>query len=178
MCINDTCVNEEQLKALLAAQNGAQTASAASVPQDGTSASQGGSSSAGGDSSGTPDTTAPALVLNGPNPATVQAGATYADMGVTATDNVDAQVFVYASVDGGPTIQPGGMVTFDTTEVADHTIVFTVTDEAGNTSTATRTVHVVLPEAAPVPDPVPEPIQDPLSEPVTDVATSTSSENL
>ncbi|MDO8576433.1 MAG: DUF5011 domain-containing protein, partial [bacterium] len=146
---NETCITKTQLDNLLAGQ----TASAATV-------GTGGDSSGGGVSSSTPDTTAPVLTLNGENPATILTGETYADMGVTASDNVDAQVFVYASVDGGSTIQPGQMVTLDTTEAADHTITFTVTDEAGNTATATRTVHVVMPAVAPEAAPVEEPVAD------------------
>src|SRR3989344_5800254 len=111
---------------------------------------------------------APVLALNGETPATILTGETYADMGATATDNHDTVLYIYASVDDGPTIQPGDMVTLDTTEAGEHTIAFTVTDEAGNTSTATRTVSVEMPPspsettegqsaAAPVADPTPPP---------------------
>src|SRR3990167_6262610 len=78
-------------------------------------------------------------------------------MGATATDNIDTTLYIYTSVDDGPTIQPGAMVTVDTSEVGTHTITYTVTDKAGNKATATRTVNVEMPQAA-APEPIPEPI--------------------
>ena len=164
ICLSDdmgssTCVTKAQLDSLLA--NPANAASAASA---GGTGGTGSDSSGGGVSSSTPssndgdtisiiDTEAPTLTLNGDNPATIYTGETYADMGATVSDNHDTVLYIYASVDGGSTIQPGDMITLDTTAVADHTITFTVTDEAGNTSSVSRTVHVVMPEAAPAEEP-------------------------
>ncbi len=148
----EVCVTGDQLAALLAGQ----TASAATTVVDTQSnpTGQTSTSTTTTSASTTPaaDTTAPTLTLHGENPTTIQTGMTYADQGATATDNHDTVLYIYAQVDQGPTIQPGDMVTLDTTQAGDHTVTFTVTDEAGNTSTSTRTVHVVMPEA-PVPDP-------------------------
>ncbi len=91
------------------------------------------------------DSEPPTLTLNGASTTTIYLGETYADMGATATDNADTELFIYASIDGGPTIQPGAMVTVDTSEAGTHTVVFTVTDKAGNTASVSRTVQVSLP---------------------------------
>ena len=78
------------------------------------------------------DTTAPAITLNGPANLTLECHAgTYTDQGATATDDVDGAVEV--SVSGS----------VNTTVEGDYTITYTATDAAGNTATATRTVHVV-----------------------------------
>ncbi|MEK7156391.1 MAG: immunoglobulin-like domain-containing protein, partial [Patescibacteria group bacterium] len=117
------------------------------------------------------DEEAPVLTLNGANPAKIYTGETYADMGATATDNHDTALYIYGKVDDGPTQEPGTMLTLETTEAADHTVTYTVTDEAGNSSAVTRTVHVVMPEATPspevteeqaAPEPAPETVPEPL----------------
>ena len=76
------------------------------------------------------DTTAPAVVVTGDNPATVELGTTYTDAGATATD-----------VSGPVTVVTSGTV--DTDTVGSYTITYTSTDASGNAGTATRTVNVV-----------------------------------
>ena len=79
------------------------------------------------DSSTPPDTVFPVLTILGDNPATVELGGTYTDAGATS--------------DGGETVTSSGSV--DTNTIGTYTITYSATDEAGNTSTATRTVNVV-----------------------------------
>ena len=76
------------------------------------------------------DTTAPAVVVTGDNPATVELGTTYTDAGATATD-----------ASGDVTVVSSGTV--DTDTVGTYTITYTSTDASGNEGTATRTVNVV-----------------------------------
>ena len=162
LCVGDgsgaeTCITKSQLDSLLA----------------GAAASQGGG---GGGAPSTPppapepdlspepmpDTEAPVVTLNGTSPTTITVGDTYADMGATATDNVDTELYMYVSVDGGAPMLSGYLVTVDTSVAGTHTIVFTVTDAAGNTGTASRTVDVVAPAPAPAPEPAPEPTPEPV----------------
>jgi hypothetical protein len=80
------------------------------------------------------DTTAPVITLNGDSSMTIAQGSTYVDPGATATDNVDGDLSVDVS----------GNV--DTNTVGEYTILYNVTDEAGNAATqVTRTVNVVEP---------------------------------
>ncbi|MHA1527934.1 MAG: immunoglobulin-like domain-containing protein [Alphaproteobacteria bacterium] len=81
-----------------------------------------------------PDVTPPVITVNGVDPASVAVGATYIDAGATATDNMDGDVTGAIVVDGVP---------LDTSTVGAQTITYTVSDAAGNTGTASRTVNVV-----------------------------------
>ncbi len=80
------------------------------------------------------DTVAPVITVTGNNPVTVYVGTAYVDEGATAVDEVDGTVNVSA-INGSDEI--------DTSEVSIHTVTYTASDAAGNTSTATRTVNVV-----------------------------------
>lgn len=79
------------------------------------------------------DTTAPVITVTGNTSITLQIGETYTELGATFTDNLDAagNATVAASSDA-----------VDTTAADTYTITYTVTDSAGNTSTAIRTVVV------------------------------------
>ncbi len=78
-----------------------------------------------------PDTTAPVITLFGDNPLTLPVGATFTDPGATALDNIDGAMDVAASGEVNTAV-PGS-----------YTIIYTATDAAANTATATRTVNVV-----------------------------------
>ncbi|MCC7265208.1 MAG: DUF5011 domain-containing protein [Candidatus Latescibacteria bacterium] len=78
------------------------------------------------------DTTPPAITLNGAADLSLECHVgTYTELGATATDNVDGAVAV--SISGS----------VNTAVEGTYVITYTATDAAGNTSTATRTVHVV-----------------------------------
>jgi methylmalonyl-CoA mutase cobalamin-binding subunit len=66
------------------------------------------------------------------------------DLGATVTDNVDQNLGFVVSLDGGATTTLDQLV-LDTSATSTHTILFSATDAAGNTGTATRTVEVVQP---------------------------------
>jgi hypothetical protein len=72
------------------------------------------------------DVTAPVITVTGSNPVTIELGDSYADEGATSN--------------GGETVTSSGTV--DTFTVGSYTIIYSATDAAGNTGTATRTVNV------------------------------------
>src|SRR5207249_2840402 len=78
------------------------------------------------------DATAPVVTLNGTSPMTVECHASFTDLGATASDACDASVSVTT---------PSGAV--DPNTPGTYTLTYSATDAAGNTGTATRTVHVV-----------------------------------
>ena len=79
------------------------------------------------------DTTPPVITLNGTNPVTITQGQTYTDQGAFANDDVDGSIT--------NNIQMSSNV--NTSSVGTYTVTYTVSDAAGNTTTATRTVYVV-----------------------------------
>lgn len=92
------------------------------------------------------DTEPPTITLNGANPAQVEVGSTYSDLGAAVTDNVSQNLGYKVSLDSGPEIYPNELV-IDTSTAGEHTITYTATDQAGNTGTATRQVIVSDPNA-------------------------------
>lgn len=109
------------------------------------------------------DTEAPVISLFGNNPAYVEQGATYSDLGAQVTDNVNTNLGYTAE----------GEV--DTSTLGEYTITYTATDQVGNVGTATRTVVVYdpvvgIPEPEPVePEPTPEPVVEEPEPPVEEV---------
>jgi Domain of unknown function (DUF5011) len=85
------------------------------------------------------------LQANGDNPAIVQVGATYTDLGAQITGpQADLNLGITTYVNGAP-MNP---VQLDTTEPATDTIQYGATDQNGLTSTSTRTV-IVEPSLSP-----------------------------
>ncbi len=85
----------------------------------------------------TADTTAPTITLNGSNPYTMDLGDSYAEPGATASDNRDGDVSV--TISGSVNSSIAGI----------YSITYSATDSAGNTSTATRTVDVLMADTTP-----------------------------
>jgi hypothetical protein len=134
LCIGSTCITEPQLQAVLAAAN--QSGNSSTPPS---SSGNGAAASSSADSSATP----PVLQMNGDNPAIIQIGATYNDLGAQITGpTADLNLGIVTYVNGAP-MNP---VQLDTTQAATDTIQYVVTDQSGLTSTSTRTVII---EAAP-----------------------------
>ena len=82
------------------------------------------------------DTTAPVITILGANPATVLVGLTYTDAGATVTDDFD------------PSLTLNTVSTVNTAVAGTYTVTYSVEDDSGNDSTATRTVIVITPSAA------------------------------
>lgn len=89
------------------------------------------------------DTVPPTITIKGNNPAVVEIRKTYSDNGVTVTDNVDVGLGVSIAVNGNPVTE----IQIDTSVVREHAIVYTATDSAGNSTSATRIVRVEDPNA-------------------------------
>jgi hypothetical protein len=90
--------------------------------------------------------TAPVIQINGDNPAIVQVGDTYNDLGVTITGpQADLNLGITTYVNGTET----NPVQIDTSGVATDTIDYVATDQSGLTSTSTRTVIVEAPSIVP-----------------------------
>jgi hypothetical protein len=117
------CVTKSQLAALLASAN--QSGSSATPPP----------SSSGSDATDTP----PVIRINGDNPAIVQVGATYTDLGARITGpRADLNLGVVSYLNGA-LVSP---IQIDTTQAATDTIDYVVTDLNGLSPTSTRTVIV------------------------------------
>ncbi|MEN9561692.1 MAG: hypothetical protein RIQ56_965 [Candidatus Parcubacteria bacterium] len=92
----------------------------------------------------------PTISVNGNNPATINVGETYADLGATITGPGSAlNLGIRTLVDGVETQS----VSLDTSVPGNHTITYQVTDQEGLTGEATRTVQVV--ESAQVTETIP-----------------------
>jgi hypothetical protein len=93
--------------------------------------------------------TPPVLQINGDNPAIIQVGATYTDLGATIEGpQADLNLGITTDVNDSP-MNP---VQLDTSEAATDTIAYVVTDSQGLTSTSTRTVLIEFPSIVPSPD--------------------------
>jgi hypothetical protein len=126
LCVGSTCVDQQQLAAVLAAANASQ------------SSGQGSDPSASSDATTTSDT-APVIQINGDNPAIIQVGTTYNDLGATITGpQADLNLGITTYVNGIE-MSP---VQIDTSAVATDTIDYVATDQSGLVSTSTRTVMI------------------------------------
>jgi hypothetical protein len=94
LCVGSTCVTPAQFQTMVAAANQSSVSQSSQFGSSGQSTATASSSS---DSSATP----PVLQVNGDNPAIVQVGATYADLGATITGpQQDLNLGIQAIVDG------------------------------------------------------------------------------
>jgi hypothetical protein len=124
LCVGNTCVTEDELNQLLANAN--VSASTLISPTN--------------TSTTTPeaDTEPPVITINGNNPANINIGTTYNDLGATVTDNVNGNLGLTTYLDGTLVTQ----ITLNTASSTTYTIDYTATDQAGNSATSTRTVIV------------------------------------
>lgn len=79
------------------------------------------------------DTEKPVITIIGNDNITINQGSNYKDEGATAKDNKDGDITSKIKVENN----------VDTSKVGSYTVVYTVTDEAGNRSSKTRKVTVV-----------------------------------
>lgn len=79
------------------------------------------------------DTELPVISLLGSNPESITVGASYSDPGATATDNLDGDISANIQVTGS----------VNTASLGVYSLVYSVTDTAGNTASVTRVVTVV-----------------------------------
>jgi hypothetical protein len=87
-------------------------------------------------------TTPPSINIQGSNPATINVGDTYTDLGAIVTDNQGHDLGYRTFINGALVSN----ILINTTQAATDTIDYVATDTWGNTATDTRTVIV---EASP-----------------------------
>jgi hypothetical protein len=83
-------------------------------------------------------TTPPSIKIQGSNPATINVGDTYTDLGAIVTDNQAHDLGYKTFLDGALVSN----IIIDTTQVATDTIDYVATDTWGNTATSTRTIII------------------------------------
>jgi len=138
LCLTDntgeTCVTKAQLDVLLSG--------AGSSGGSGTSGgSTGTTTPSGGGSGGTASSTPPTITLIGADPAEINVGDTYVDPGVTVSSTVSPNIGYTMSLDGATSTSPASFQ-LDTSVAGTHIILFSATDQDGQTGTATRTVII------------------------------------
>ena len=84
------------------------------------------------------DTEAPIITINGNNPANINIGGAYSDLGALVTDNVNENLGFKTFLNGVEVAQ----INIDTASSTTYAIEYKATDQAGNIGTATRTVIV------------------------------------
>ncbi len=159
LCVGSVCVTPAQFQVMVAAANQSASASPSSStpnPPDSTSSPQ-----------------APVLSVNGNNPAIVQIGATYNDLGATITGpQADLNLGIHTFLNGALMSD----IVLDTSTTATDTIDYVATDQNGLTSTSTRTV-LIEPVASSTPQSLPISNSPPpvhTTDSATSTATSTS----
>lgn len=90
------------------------------------------------------DMTAPVLTVMGNNPARLQKGSSYVDLGVVVTDNVQPNITVHYFLDD----REVSSINIDTSTGGTYTIRYEATDPSGNTGRAQRIVEVIDPSAS------------------------------
>ena len=83
-------------------------------------------------------TTPPSIDIQGSNPATINVGDTYTDLGAIVHDNQGHDLSYRTFING----VLSGNIVIDTTQVATDTIDYVATDTWGNTAASTRTVII------------------------------------
>jgi hypothetical protein len=121
LCVGSTCINQQQLSGLLALEQQGQVQISAPTPPT---------------ISGT--TTPPSINIQGNNPATINVGDTYTDLGAIVTDNQGRSLGYKTFLDGALVSN----ILIDTSQVATDTIDYVATDTWGNTATSTRAVVI------------------------------------
>jgi hypothetical protein len=123
LCLQGTCITKTQLQALLSGTPSVQISAPTPPVISGTS-------------------TPPSINIQGANPATINVGDTYTDLGALVHDNQGHDLSYRTFINGALS----GNILINTTQVATDTIDYVATDTWGNTATSTRTVIV---EASP-----------------------------
>jgi hypothetical protein len=132
LCVGSTCVTPAQFQAMVADANASQ------------SSGQGSGTTSTSDTSPTPGTP-PVIQINGDNPAIIQVGDSYNDLGATITGpQADLNLGITTYVNGIET----SPVQIDTSVEATDTIDYVVTDAEGNAATSTRIVVIETPTAS------------------------------
>lgn len=131
-----TCVTPAQFQAMVAAAGQTSSGKGPNTAQPETA----------GTYSSNASSTPPIVKIEGDNPAIIQVGATYSDLGATITGpQADLNLGIHTYVNGAP-LSPGQI---DTSQAATDTVDYIVTDQNGLTSTSTRIVIIQTPSIVP-----------------------------
>jgi hypothetical protein len=132
LCVGEVCVTEAEFLQML--QGAAGNAGGGNTPPD---------------VPPTPTDNPPVIEILGNNPASIEVGQTYADLGATVTDDIDTNLALITMVDGVEV----PAVSIDTSVPGEHIVTYRVTDSGNNITEVTRTVSVVDPAPEPPPQP-------------------------
>jgi hypothetical protein len=138
LCVGSTCVTPQQFQAMVAAAGASQAAGngAASPSDTATSSNEVATDSP------------PIIQINGDNPAIIQVGDAYEELGATiVSPQQDHNLGIQAIVDGAATTTIGA-IEIDTSQPGTRTIEYVATDQNGIEATTTRTVDVMAPAAS------------------------------
>ena len=155
LCVEDVCVTKEEFLNIVQSANGRGSVVTQVSPDSTTeeppppendvqvSETESPAEDAPEVESGEPlDTDDPVITVHGNDPAEIEVGSTYNDLGISVTDNVQTNIGAKASVDGGEEVELYSIY-IDTSVAGTHTITYRAVDTAGNVGEATRTVSVV-----------------------------------
>ena len=142
LCVTDnngtSCYTRSQLDAAVALVNSSQDSGSSTTSSSGAS----------NDASTTPDRP-PVISINGNNPASINVGDSYSDLGATITGpQADLNLGIKTFLNG----QLISNIVLDTSAAATDTIDYVATDSAGDAATSTRTVVIESPSIAPLTD--------------------------
>jgi hypothetical protein len=130
LCLDGVCITKNQLQQVL---DGSSVHAAPTPVDSGTT----------GSSASTTNPNAPVVSVNGNNPATIEKGSVYNDLGATILGPTDADknLSIMASVDGS---DPRSLdqINLDTGTLGSHTIIYSATNSSG-IGTATKIVNIV-----------------------------------
>ena len=98
----------------------------------------------------------PVITIQGNNPAYIEIGSEYADLGALVSDDRDNNLGITTLLDGVPV----DSVSIDTSEAREYTVTYETTDNDGNTASEDRVVVVGEP-GNDISDPVADPVADP-----------------
>ena len=154
LCVSDgpndpapICVTKAQLAAVLAGNGSGNNQSPAAAQQSPAA----GSNPPVSVTQNSATTTPPTITINGDNPAYLNVGDSYADLGATVTDDGPGQAgdanLGYKTLLNGTLVSN---IALDSSQLATDTIDYVATDSAGLTATSTRTILIepVAPSAA------------------------------
>lgn len=134
LCLDEVCITKDQLQNLLNQNNGGGTSGTGDNSTTGDDQGSDGSDDTGGGTGDVvEDTTPPVITIIGDAAATLLVGDTYLELGATAVDETDGDITASIIISG----------TVDTQTAGIYTITYTVTDAAGNTGTAVRTIEII-----------------------------------
>ncbi|MDP2705447.1 MAG: DUF5011 domain-containing protein [Patescibacteria group bacterium] len=140
ICVDDQCLTKEDVRSLLTLANGSTAfVGGGNIGDEGGNVSGDISGNGGNQEQEASDTTPPIILIQGNNPAEIAINTSYADLGALITDDQDENPTTYTYLNGATTTS----ISIDTSVAGTHTVTYTATDDAGNTTTVERIVNIM-----------------------------------